>query len=79
MRRSNPGKREREAKKRHRRGLCWSNSRPAESEPLKLGRKHTLRWIRRGPSVADAERRRADRAKVLRSQPGPQEFPEVAR
>ena len=40
------GKREREARKRHRRGLYWSNSMPSGSKPLKLGHKHARRFFR---------------------------------
>ena len=54
-RHDNPGKREREARKRHRRGRYWSST-AADTEPLKLGRKHSLRWCRRqAMTVADAE------------------------
>lgn len=39
-RHGNPGKREREARKRHRRGRVWSSTMPAASAPLKVGRTH---------------------------------------
>jgi len=54
----NPGKREREARKRHRRAVVtiWPNG--AEVVRLKLGRRHMARFIKRGyhPPVADAEK-----------------------
>ena len=49
----NPGKREREAGKRHRRARVWSGDMGAEAVPLKLGRKHFLRWLKRSLEVAD--------------------------
>ena len=45
----NPGKREREAGKRHRRALIFSSyatDEGAVTETLKLGRKHFRRWSR---------------------------------
>ena len=50
------GKREREARKRHRRGTYWNSSMPADSEPLKLGHKHTMRAMR--DVMADPEKPR---------------------
>ena len=41
---NNAGKREREARKRHRRARVWEAGMGAEAEPLKLGRKHMRRW-----------------------------------
>lgn len=40
------GRREREARKRHRRGRVWPSYTVAGAEPLKLGRKHFLRFAR---------------------------------
>ena len=55
----NPGKREREARKRHRRARVWSSNMGADAEPLKLGRKHIRCWIRhQSLAVADAEKTR---------------------
>ena len=53
------GKREREARKRHRRGTYWSSGMPAGSNPLKLGHKHLKRimWT----FMADLETRRRDK------------------
>ena len=65
----NPGKREREAGKRHRRAWVvvkgnvtivadhsfFTTYPPgAEAVPLKLGRKHFRRWTRRRQAVADS-------------------------
>lgn len=65
----NPGRREREAGKRHRRawvleeGNCTVNANhsyflrwPPENggKPLRLGRKHFSRWMRRHLAVADS-------------------------
>lgn len=55
-RHDNAGKREREARKRHRRARVWVSSMGAEAEPLKLGRKHMQRYWRRFHAVADAEK-----------------------
>lgn len=56
-RHDNAGKREREARKRHRRARVWVASMGAEVAPLKLGRKHYQRWLRQfALSVADAEK-----------------------
>lgn len=53
----NPGKREREARKRHRRGSCWRSAWSADVAPLKLGRKHAGRWMRKTHlAVADIEK-----------------------
>jgi hypothetical protein len=41
---TNPGRREREARKRHGRARVYAG---AETEPLKLGRKHFRRWVGR--------------------------------
>lgn len=56
---SNPGKRERQARKRHRRATTWIVSRGAEVGPLKVGRKHSRRLAARfwqSLAVADAEK-----------------------
>lgn len=50
---TNPGKREREARKRHRRACVWSSDMGADVAPLKLGHKHFQRWVRRSLVVAD--------------------------
>jgi hypothetical protein len=50
----NPGKREREARKRHRRAVCWFYKDGAEVGPLKLGRKHLRRRLRADLAVADS-------------------------
>ena len=58
---SNPGKRERQARKRHRRGHYWNSNMAAEAEPLKVGREHSRRCAARfwqSLAVADAEKRR---------------------
>jgi hypothetical protein len=56
MRRNNPGKRERLAGKRHRRGMIVSGfGMPPGSAPLKVGSRHFGRWIRRSQSVAENE------------------------
>ena len=49
----NPGKREREARKRHRRALLWQG---AEVVPLKLGRKHLHRSLLSVLAVADSRK-----------------------
>ena len=41
---TNPGRREREARKRHRRAAIWSQS---QDRWLKLGHKHMQRWAKR--------------------------------
>lgn len=51
--RPNPGKREREARKRHGRGGVMSAA--TDWKLLKLGRKHHWRWTRRSMCVDDAE------------------------
>jgi hypothetical protein len=40
------GKREREARKRHRRCLCWNSSMDFGAAPLKLGHEHLRRSMR---------------------------------
>jgi hypothetical protein len=52
MRRCNPGKRERAARKRHRRARYITG---AMSDWLKVGSSHSRRRIRQVPTVADAE------------------------
>lgn len=51
---TNPGKREREARKRRGRARVWSSNMGAEAAPLKLGRKHFQRWLKRSLTVADS-------------------------
>jgi len=46
-RHDNPGKREREAGKRHRRARVWNSDMGAVAVPLKLGRNHFQRWLKR--------------------------------
>ncbi len=58
LRYSNPGKHEREARKRHRRARVWSSHMGAEAEPLKLGRKHFQRWLKQSLIVADSRNAR---------------------
>lgn len=53
---TNPGKREREAGKRHRRALVWSSNMGAAAVPLKLGHKHFQRWAKRSQAVADGRK-----------------------
>jgi len=75
----NPGKREREARKRHRRAWVvekgnvtvvashsYFTTYPpgAEAVPLKLGRKHYRRWTRRSLAVADNRKAGGERALV---------------
>lgn len=55
-RRNNAGKREREARKRHRRAVVVTWPDGTEAVRLKLGRKHMQRWWRRFHAVADAEK-----------------------
>ena len=62
---TNPGRREREARKRNRRALYWSSSWGAEAEPLKLGRKHADRHFKIILAVADS--RNAGRQRALES------------
>lgn len=65
--RPNPGKREREAGKRHRRA---GYSGPAsEWKLLKLGQKHFRRWLSRSMCVADSRKQEAKTAKELPRQP----------
>jgi len=51
----NPGKREREARKRHRRARLWyyDHGQGTVVGPLKLGRKHLLRRMKADLAVAD--------------------------
>lgn len=49
---ANPGKREREARKRHRRARCWRIGSPDGG--LKLGRTHLRRWWLADLAVADS-------------------------
>lgn len=52
---TNPGKRERMARKRHRRTLFWWGGWPSGTAPLKLGSKHLTREFKKSLAVADAE------------------------
>jgi hypothetical protein len=65
------GKREREARKRLRRGLYWNSSMPAGSPMLKLGHVHTMRAMR--IVMADLEKpgrvRRNERRAKLPAKP----------
>ena len=58
-RHENLGRREREARKRHRRALVWRSDWGAEAAPLKLGHKHCSRDLRRSMAltVAESEKR----------------------
>jgi hypothetical protein len=57
MKRSNnPGKRERQAGKRHRRALVWSSLMGSDVAPLKVGRSHSGRWMRKLLTVADSRK-----------------------
>lgn len=58
LRYTNPGRRERAARKRHGRARVWSSGMGAEAEPLKLGRKHYSRWLKRSLIVADGRNAR---------------------
>ena len=53
---TNPGRRERLAGKRHRRGLIWSSWMPPMSRALKVGRKHGRRWAMRSLAVDDGRK-----------------------
>jgi hypothetical protein len=53
---TNPGKREREARKRLRRGLVWSSDMAPGTAPLKLGHEHIRRWAKRSLAVADSRK-----------------------
>ena len=55
MKRKIDGKRERQARKRHRRALYWNGSWGAGVDPLKVGRKHMSRCFNRSYSQAVAE------------------------
>jgi len=74
---NNPGKREREARKRHRRAWVVESGNVtlvmnhsyftryppgAEAVPLKLGRKHFRRWTRNRLAVADSRKAGGERA-----------------
>ena len=58
----NPGKREREARKRHRRARVWTSGMGAEAAPLKLGRTHLGRRLVSLLSVADSRKSGGQRA-----------------
>lgn len=53
-RHQNPGRRERQAGKRHRRGLVWLSDWPAVQGPLKVGHRHLGRILSRHLSDANA-------------------------
>jgi len=53
---TNPGKREREARKRHRRAIAWSSDMGAVAVPLNLGHKHMRRWVKRSLAVANSRK-----------------------
>ena len=55
-RHGNPGRREREARKRHRRASLWMSEWGAATEPLKLGREHFGRITRQTLAVADSRK-----------------------
>ena len=76
-RHANPGRREREARKRHRRARVWfyDHNVGAMVGPLKLGRKHHLRRMVRILAVADS--RNSGRGDVVMSLPG--ETPQQAK
>jgi len=59
---TNPGKREREAGKRHRRARIWTSGMGAEAAPLKLGSRHFQRWVKRSLAVADSRKAGGQRA-----------------
>jgi hypothetical protein len=67
--RPNPGKREREAGKRHRRGGVGLRNSATEWKLLKLGQKHFMRWLSRSMCVADSRKQEAKTAKELLRQP----------
>ena len=50
----NPGRRERQAGKRHRRGLVWQMGQAAVQGPLKVGHRHLGRILSRHLSDANA-------------------------
>ena len=59
-----PGKREREARKRHRRGGVVTHD-AAEWKLLKLGREHFRRWVMTSMCVADSRKTEAKTTKEL--------------
>ena len=65
---ANPGKREREARKRHRRAVLWYTRDGAVVGPLKLGRKHLLRRMKADLAVADSRNARGEG--IVMSPPG---------
>jgi len=62
--RPNPGRREREAGKRHRRGGVVVHT-AAEWKLLKLGREHSRRWWSNSMCVADSRKTEAKTVKEL--------------
>lgn len=70
---TNPGKRERQARKRRRRALIWDSRWGAEAAPLKVGHVHSLRWARRSLAVVDSRKSEGKRAleSARRSSPSP--------
>ena len=69
---TNPGKREREARKRHRRARYWSSRlMGAEAAPLKLGRRKADRWLLGILVVADSRKLpKGAKESVCSSSPG---------
>ena len=61
-RHENPGKRERQARKRHRRARYWDSSMGAEAAPLKVGPVHCRRIARDYLAVADSRKSGGERA-----------------
>lgn len=71
MPRHNPGKRERQARKRHRRAILYIIvGGGAVCGPLKVGRKHSLRRSRGWLSVAKAETREKGEGARMADLPG---------
>jgi hypothetical protein len=61
-RHENPGRRERLARKRHRRAHIWRGQWGAEAVPLKVGRVHSWRMMIRVLAVADRRNAGGERA-----------------
>jgi len=61
----NPGRRERQARKRHRRAIIWSSRWGAEAEPLKVSHRHRGRLF--GLILAVSDSRNAGRRHALES------------
>lgn len=70
----NAGRREREARKRHRRGRIWSNTcMAADDAPLKLGSKHMRRFMRNCHSGSGGARNRSKARKLAQLAKGAEE------